>query len=322
MAERVLLKYPIKNYQLKFIQHGENATFKVSTAKSNFLLRLHRDSYHSKEAILEELELLNWLSNNSVLEVQKPLSSKFKKYVELGEGERMPSRFCSILHWRDGRSKYKSLSSGHFESVGELTSNLHKSTKGFKLNHRNYWDTQGLIGLESTMGSFRSIESSISKKQYEILSDCRKMVFSKLMNYQKKYPEKMNVVHGDLHFGNLLWSQNKVTPIDFDDCGYGFELMDLAVTLNASSNILKNVGKTEAKRITDSLLNGYSKSMSLSDFDLEILPYFILARDLVLFAWLHGRRTNPKLAIHFKKSVARMIKTFNNSISQGPQNIF
>ena len=44
-------------------------------------------------------------------------------------------------------------------------------------------------------------------------------------------PETFGLVHGDLHQENYLFHQGQVRAIDFDDCGFGHYIYDIAVTL-------------------------------------------------------------------------------------------
>lgn len=60
LAEEVMKYYSFKSYELKFINHGENATFKVLTPKKTYLLRIHCKSHRTKQAMLEELKWLKF----------------------------------------------------------------------------------------------------------------------------------------------------------------------------------------------------------------------------------------------------------------------
>jgi Ser/Thr protein kinase RdoA (MazF antagonist) len=46
-------------------------------------------------------------------------------------------------------------------------------------------------------------------------------------------PEVFGLIHADLHYGNLLFEGDSVRAIDFDDCGFGNLLYDMAPMLNA-----------------------------------------------------------------------------------------
>lgn len=317
LAEGVLSKYHLKNYKMDFINHGENATFKVTTSKKNYLLRLHRNSYHTRTAILEELKWLARLSKTSDIPAQKPLASKEGKLIESHFVEGVKPRFCDILEWQPGRMKFQTISNNNFFNLGILIAKLHINTRDIKVHHRNYWTPEGLIGPKAKLGSILALKSVIPK-DYPDLEKCRKMVLVKINQYQKRNLKKMGLIHADLHFGNLLWNKGVITPIDFDDCGFGFYAYDIAVTLYSSSRNLKSCGIKKIKSSREALLEGYSSLLNLSKEDLEILPYFILARRLAMVAWLNDRRDNPRLLEYFNKSIKIIMKDFRKALNYGP----
>ncbi len=71
--------------------------------------------------------------------------------------------------------------------------------------------------------------------------------------------------------------------LDFDDCGYGFHLQDLAGSLSFMET------KKEAPFLIDSWLEGYS-TIKLPE-NTEYIPYFILARRLQLLGWLSTHKS-------------------------------
>ena len=150
LAVDALREFSIGKYELKFINHGENTTFKVITRKENFLLRIHCRSHRTKSAFLEELKWLDYLSQKTEIKVQKPILSKDGNLiVHIGNKKVGHFRFCDLLEWQDGYIKNKKKSNDFFE-VGKLIGELHKNT--IKSEHRLYWNTEGLIGKNATLG--------------------------------------------------------------------------------------------------------------------------------------------------------------------------
>jgi Ser/Thr protein kinase RdoA (MazF antagonist) len=45
-------------------------------------------------------------------------------------------------------------------------------------------------------------------------------------------PDVFGLIHSDLHQENYLFHRGRVRAIDFDDCGWGHFVYDLAVTLS------------------------------------------------------------------------------------------
>ena len=322
IAVSAIKKYPIEVVQLKFINHGENTTYKVISKKGNFLLRIHRKNYHSKKAILEELGWVKQLSENTDF-IQKPIPSINGLLLEeITIGDTSDSRFCSVLTWIDGNIRYRSLTQNTMFNAGRLVGNLHKSTFKQKVKHRNYWDAEGLLGVNAKFGSLHNLKPEIKKEEYKILEECRMMTLNKIENYNSKNPHKLSMIHADLHFGNIIWKKNEPIPIDFDDCGFGSQMYDLAITLNASNYLFKLSQKKSKQLFVESLFKGYSSTQNLSKEDIDILPYFKLTRNLTMLGWAYDRRDVPDIYEHFKKTIEDKIKHFEKALKEGPDSLY
>jgi len=323
IADVALKRYQLKVKQVKFIYHGENTTYKVVANEGIFLLRIHRKNYHSKAAILEEL---NWLKRlaKQTNNIQKPLVSKNGLLVEEVTNDTLKlTRCCSLLSWQQGIIKDKSISPDDMRAVGLLTAQLHKSTVGKKVKHRNYWTLDGLLSEKSRFGSYKNLQAELTDNQYKIIDKCRKMAFKKIRQYQLKEPYKLALIHSDLHFSNIVWSKNIPIPIDFDDSGYGFYMYDIAVTLSSIDYHLFKKDKRKDKQLfVESLFKGYTSIKNLSTADINILPYFKLASNLTNFSWLYDRKSNPFLFEKFKKGKQKRINYYKKVLCNGPQPLY
>ena len=316
LAIDALKEFPIGKYELKFIHHGENTTFKVITKKKNYLLRIHCRSHRTKAAFQEELKWLDSLSKKTSLSVQKPIRSKRNSFIVYVGNEKVGhQRYCDLLEWQDGHIKNRKSSKTFFQ-VGKLIGELQKNS--IKSKHRHYWDAEGLTGKNATLGGLPAVYSDFPKQAKE-LERLRKFLNQKLKRYERKNGHKLSMIHADLHFGNMIWNKGVVQPIDFDDCGYGLELYDLAVTLTQSSVYFKKVGKKQAALSKKALLDGYRTFKTISDDDLEILPYLVATRVLAMIGWLYERRDNPRLESYLKKSLSMKIKLIKQYIKQAEE---
>lgn len=316
LAIEVLKSYPLKNYQLKFIYHGENTTFKVTHKKKDYLLRIHCRSHRTKQAMQEELKWLEKLSHKTDIPVQQPLRSESNQLITtLGQDIIGHERHCDLLNWQPGRI-LNNKNPNIFYKVGQLTGKLQANSMVAK--HRNYWDTEGLLGKQATLGSLSCLKAEFPK-QYAKIEPLRQELFKQLKKYEQQNPRRKSLIHADLHFGNMVWEKGVVKPIDFDDCGVGLEMYDLAVTLAQSSNYFKRVGKKQAREAKEALLKGYAESKDFTEKDRQILPYIVATRGLAMLGWLWGRRDNPMLYQHLKKNINSYITKTNQLLKQANQ---
>jgi Ser/Thr protein kinase RdoA (MazF antagonist) len=308
LAMNALSLYPVSVASIDFLAHIENTTFRVqSRTGTRYLLRVHRPGYHSKEAITDELRWLEHLAGRTSFAAPVPVRSKGGALVEEGEAEGVATpRCCTLMRWIDGRFSYQA-DTKQFFVLGHATAELHASRNQLRLPRRRYWDSDGLVGIKPKLGSVESIEGA-SPRQQRIISEARRLIHRTLKQFEAKFPERLGVIHADLHFGNVLFQGKRLAMIDFDDCGYGFFGYDLAVTLLSIRGRLKRkrIRKTEA--YTDALISGYT---SLASWDREwdrVVQYLMGARKVAMLGWLQSRSDNPRLKAYLKKALPATVR--------------
>lgn len=309
LAALAIEQFPIEAVSMEFINHGENTTYKIrDKSGEHFLLRVHRHDYHTTEAINDELRWLLFLSHSAKIKVPEPLALKGSVYIaEVGEGGER--RRCTLLKWVYGRSVRTAINQSHLETVGELTAALHLSSLEFKSSHRNYWDADGLLGKSPFMGRTDCIPSLSASKQ-RLIDDAQQELFKRLRAYEIGNPQGMGFLHADLHFNNMFFDKGRVIPIDFDDCGHGFLMYDLAVTAYSLEKFveLKAITTPKKQLLIEAMLERYSQTISISDWDLKIFKDLLVVRRFVMLQWiyLHSAR-NTKLASQLDSCVDDLI---------------
>lgn len=311
LANRAVSNYPIKVKDIKFIQHGENTTFKIIDSNhKKYLLRIHRNGYHSDKAIGEELDWLLRIERKTNITAPRPIRNiKNKLITKVDLYPWNETRNVTFFRWVEGRQIEKSINESHVKMIAKLTYELHNNTQGLGVHFRNYWDAKGLAGSKPTVGPLKNLKG-ITVKEQQILNECRKLIYSKLIKYQKYCPEKMGLIHADLHFGNLFYHEGQINPIDFDDCGHGFHMYDLAVTSSSLAyGIEQNIiTKKQFKDLNDTFLDSY---YHLNQKDLEAIDTLKLARKLLGIQWLNTRDDNPllvKKCVSYTKKTIKLLK--------------
>jgi Ser/Thr protein kinase RdoA (MazF antagonist) len=308
LANRALTRYPIRVRSCTLISHWENTTFRVtSTGGKTFLLRVHRHGYHTKHAILEELQWLEKLSAQGTVKVPAPVRSNDGHLVELiGSPLVTEDRHCCLFQWIDGRFINKSIGVPHLSQLGRVIGELQASTVEVSVVHRRYWDAEGLVGTHPKFGSIDALEG-VSSKSQDIISRARELVLRQLRRFEKSFPEKQGLIHADLHFGNLLMTRDGIAVIDFDDCGFGFHVYDLAVNLGVVDFMARRRKEINYSRLKDALIQTYAKRMIWDRNDEAMLPFFMTARKLLMLGWLNSRSENPLLKKRLQSAAARTV---------------
>jgi Ser/Thr protein kinase RdoA (MazF antagonist) len=106
------------------------------------------------------------------------------------------------------------------------------------------------------------------------------------------------LLHGDAIRENVFNGPNGLTLIDFDDCGYGFPIYDLATAT------IQSIEDKHYQNRCDAILNGYGKDRYLTDADFELFPIFSMLRVLATSSWIISRAKKGSSVIDIYKQRA------------------
>ena len=105
-----------------------------------------------------------------------------------------------------------------------------------------------------------------------------------------KDAENYGLAHMDLHFANFFVdaASSKITFFDFDDCAYGWYLMDLAMLLFDALVVYGGADREKfARHFLEHLLRGYLPQKSLDRFWIAQLPLFLKLLEIGLYIILY-----------------------------------
>ena len=275
LADAALEKFGFNQYQLTFLQHLVNTTFRLDCHQGQYLVRIHRAK--TRSAVASELTWLDALAHGTTVSVQTPQRSLDGKMIVVGEQIRGLEPYpVTVLSWLEGQILPQDRRSPHhFYRLGQLVSKLH--------HHAQHWAPS--VELNRPIYDAASVLESdiISSNQLpeEARGDLR-ILHAQLQEVEQhlgKNPEQFGLIHSDLSFGNVLFTADEVSPIDFDDCGFGYYLYDLAVILAGPWE------RSGFQQRRDALFEGYRESCKLPDEHLSLIPTFMAMRASSLGQW-------------------------------------
>jgi Ser/Thr protein kinase RdoA (MazF antagonist) len=313
VALAALSRYELPEGRLRFVSHGENTTFRHEGPAGRHLVRVHRPHRHgrgvdSASAIRSELAWLRAIRGGTDLLVPEPLEARdgAPTVDATAAGE---TRTCSVLRWMDGRIHEESARPVHLHRLGAAMARLHDHADGWtppagfvriRWDHTTFFGDVMVYGETSAAGCWALLPAQV-RTRFEAVA----LRMSDVMGLADDW----GLVHADLHLGNALFHRGGVRLIDFDDCGHGPRLYDLAVALWE----LRDEPGYPAFR--DALLQGYRRHR---DVDARHLDDFIAVRQVAFDLWFTGMaQVNPAFA-------ARLDKVHRWSLSmldrvEGPQ---
>ncbi len=99
-------------------------------------------------------------------------------------------------------------------------------------------------------------------------------------------PDCYAIVHSDLHFGNFYFdfARRSVSMFDFDDCAYGWLVMDIAMNLLDALVLYRQPDRAAfAERFLRHYLRGYREENTLSDGWIARMPLFLKLLEIGLY---------------------------------------
>lgn len=178
-----------------------------------------------------------------------------------------------------------------FSYLGETTAYLHRQTEiwnGTAKLDRTEWNYDTIIGEHAAWGRWQDFPE-MTEEAEKLLDQVARIIKKRLERYGKT-ENNYGLIHADLRLANLLLEDDQIKVIDFDDCGFGWHLHDLASALSFIED------KPIVPKLVNAWLDGYRKVLPFTDTDFEEIDTFIMMRRMQLTAWLASHKESGPVA--------------------------
>lgn len=285
LLEQVCINYPINQaIACKLYKRGLNDTYLVLDETDQYILRVYRSNWRSLAAINWELEILEFLRQH-----QQPIAyplcrydGKFLSEVIAPEGK----RFAALFMYAQGQAVNQKLDVVQSYILGRTLAHIHNCLDKFASRWKrvpkernlnaSYLLDWSLTGIGQLYGD-RTEEMKYLK---HICVNLKRQI--KSINLSAIAPE-YGVCVGDVHGGNAHFTEdNQVTLLDFDQCGYGWRVFDIAKFWQVAMKI--QIGA----EVKNCFVDGYQDVRELSEGEIAALPLLIK----VAHIWVMGINTH------------------------------
>lgn len=314
LARTALAQYEGSFSEPAIVKYRENAIFSVHDGEGKrFALRIHRPHYHSDEALHSELSWMRALAAYGIAVPDVRLNRDGEAITLAGATSVPENRRADLLCWVDGAPLSTLEESGElgleerrkiYRRLGALTARLHEHGAQWQLPpnfERHDWFTDSLIGENPLWGPFWELPC-LTARQRQLLDRARHKASAALKDYPRT-PANSGLIHADLIADNLMVSGEAVRPIDFDDCGFGWHMFDIATSLY----FLMDDPDFEA--LVEALFSGYRTVRPLAESEEEALPLFLMLRATTYLGWV-GSRSETETA---RELTPILVKRCNNA---------
>jgi Ser/Thr protein kinase RdoA (MazF antagonist) len=293
LAKVAIYAYGMGDAHLELIKYGENIIYRVDLPSVNkassesspyfpnrYVLRIH--AMGDQEAIASEFTWLMALSQEAGLTVPAPVPTPDGRLLVTINTPGIPNgRVVSLMRWLEGRRIHRDFHPQHLSALGKAVAAMHNFSAGWKPPAgfaRPVWDWDSLLG-----GSFfnhpldellHSLPTNIQEPFQQISSDIRQT-----MDSLGKGVDAFGLIHADLYPENVLFKGREAYLIDFEDCGYGCWMWDIAVALCSWA------WGDDWEHMRDAFREGYDLVRVLPEAQWDQLDLFVATQFATIVIW-------------------------------------
>lgn len=269
--------------RLEPLLHAYNTTFEVRTADGTRLaMRVGTNSPSTPAHLISQQEWVHAIRTQTDVLVPEAIAAPDGRFVlEVACPEMGRDLLVVLNSWLEGPD-IGVPDAGQARALGRVTATLHEHAAGWPgasgLALPTYADP--LFGDRDVLTEAAAEVPGGSEVVGEALQRCRD-AFATLAD------EPHLPLHADLHGSNLKWHRGRLAVFDFDDCGYGPAVLDLAI----ATFYLRVRPESDAEATSAALLEGYAERRPLPAGTGEHLDALMAARQLLLANDLLGTST-------------------------------
>lgn len=301
----ILSRYPIAAKSAVSINYEYNATLKVETTDGQlFALRINTNSPRTPENLMAEIAFVRLIAADGRVRVPQPIqNSEGSFYTSVFHEPSQRTFHCVLYSWIEGEELEDEPTDEQLKAMGVAMATMHLVAPAFELPHGAtlptfddplWWTEDFLLSDKSVLDA--SAKDLISRALMAIKEGVAKFYLS----------ATPMIIHADMHGGNVLWNEDHLSVIDFDDCGFGLPIQDFATALYYFDTPEQDAAFKE----------GYKSVAPLPECSERELKMFFLQRRIVLLNYLYetSNLEHKSLIPEYQVETLRRIRSYLDSL--------
>jgi Ser/Thr protein kinase RdoA (MazF antagonist) len=278
LREVVLKQYELNPlFELTFYCRGVSDTYTITTPERRYALKVYRTKWRSQQAILGELAVLRHLGRKGV-EVALPVPRRDGGWITnipAPEGRRT----AVLFEWAEGRAPQYT-NAAHMRLFGDLLARLHAAGDDLPADitrprlDSSYLLEQPLQRIRPRLSRLPSIAARV-----EMLGDRARASLERATQQLNDW----GFCHGDIWANNSRIDNQRLVLFDFDFCGTGWQLFDLATYRWHTRTIGVEAAAWQP------FISAYLQARPAAEQSLRFLGLFMILRHLWNTAHFVGR---------------------------------
>ena len=315
LAHDVIGRWNLRVKGLSWLGYSHNAVFKVSAADGDYVLRLHLPGRVKAAELRSELQWLRAIRRSTDLLAPFPRSAvidRKKTLLAPVNHPQLPQTVYGCL-FEYAPGVIKSASEMSFDDVfqaGVYLGKLHRDGQ-FRPPpdfSRPRLDWEGLFGERSPYHPGENAHVIQTRVFAQAAARVRTV-----MRGLGPDADELGLIHADLLAKNILFYEGGAAALDFEYCGWGYYLYDLAPLLWQ----FKGERAADDERLEAALWSGYISIRPQADARRELLEAFIAGRQLASCRWLAANLHHPAIRAAAPKLLAQRQEELKGFLDSG-----
>jgi Ser/Thr protein kinase RdoA (MazF antagonist) len=277
---RALARVALEQYdgfgdaRVSLLRRSFNTLFRVvDSAGHKAALRVGaRERIHTAETERVETAWLTALAADTDIATALPIANRWGGHVTHATHAGVPgARTCMLFEWAPGRRLSETMTVAYARSLGRLLAQLHEHGAQFEGGR-----PQPVVVGDRALGFVLADRIPRHDPVYgTMLADALDRAQRAIDALWASPPHPPHILHGDLHPNNVLAWRGRLTPIDFQDALWGFEIQDVSTTVTALESHYP-----EPRALVAALRAGYADVRQWPADDTAMLGELVAARHL------------------------------------------
>jgi Ser/Thr protein kinase RdoA (MazF antagonist) len=144
-----------------------------------------------------------------------------------------------------------------------------------------------------------SAKSVLEPKTQTLIAKALTVIKSEIDSLYRDH--QAQIIHADLHGWNVMWHDGELAVFDFDDCGIGLPIQDLAVAIYYLDTPEQDAALKE----------GYASVAPLPEYSESQMQMFMIQRRIILLNYLYETSNEEHRALipeYLEESLRRVSK--------------
>ena len=263
LGQLVAERYALDLNRCQLLRTGINHTYLLAGTRQQAVLRVYSCNWRTRAEIEAELTLLALLHAQG-LGVSYPLADRAGALIQELAAPEGP-RYAVLFSFAAG-GKVRFLTPAACATIGSLMGHLHQATAGQLLARPTY--TTDVLLTQAYAAAQTFFAAELPEMQYLRATSMR---LAQVFALAGPAAAPTGAVHLDIWYDNMaITPQDEVTLFDFDFCGNGPAVLDVAYFCKQLFHIEADRQQYEAKAAH--FLAGYTRVRALSAEELRLLP--------------------------------------------------